>query len=198
MIPSSKQISNNMLEQWILPVFDTNTGCVSGQCFIIDSYLITAAHIVIDLSQPYVCIGENKYELNSKNASYVKYLKKEDEDCAIFRLPYTYQSPLQLADKIDISQEMNCYYVRERSEDSIMRQLKVSNVQQISVLSDKAILCHINPMLYEGDSGCPIITANNEVVGMLAGSTEDSSCSHICAFQSAVYVKKIIEQCLEN
>ena len=73
-----------------------------------------------------------------------------------------------------------------------------SSAQIVPILNEKAFVCEVTPMLREGDSGCPIVNANNEVVGMLVGSTEDSVCSHICAFQSAAYIKKIIQQCQAN
>ena len=64
-----------------------------------------------------------------------------------------------------------------------------------AVLSSKLFQCEISPVLSEGDSGCPIMI-NNNVVGILLGAFTQNINIHL--FQSAAYIKKILDQCLAN
>lgn len=190
---------DNILEQWILPVFyekdeQGERDTIGGQCFVIGSLLITAAHVIENSYKPYVNIGDEKRYLTKENALVCKYNKREDEDYIVFHF-YGEKSPLQFATIKKTSQGLICRYYRKQEKQVVLLQ-SFAKISPIS--TEKAFVCEVNPMLYEGDSGCPIINANNEVIGMLVGSTEDRACSHICAFQNAAYIKKIIEQCLEN
>ena len=190
MTPSSKQISNNMLEQWIFPIF----GEYSGQCFIIDSYLITAAHVIAKNKEPYTVLWNNQrmslckkdailYELTEINENY--------RDYAVFALPQQTESPLHLMTLKDFAIELSCYF---KVEENFRLELRSSNAIMDKVYSDSFFTCTMHSMIFSGRSGCPLIDIDNNVVGMLVAGDDKS----ICAFQSAAYIKKILEQCLAN
>lgn len=184
-----------MVEHWIWPIHNTDERqSIIGQCFVVGSHLITAAHVIEESYRPYVYIGDEKRYLTKENAFVCKHNKYEDEDYIVFHFQGKI-SPLQIAAIEKTSQRLICRYCRKQEKKVVLLQ---SSAQIVPILNEKAFVCEVTPMLREGDSGCPIVNANNEVVGMLVGSTEDSVCSHICAFQSATYIKKIIQQCQAN
>ena len=195
-----------MLEQWILPVYDETGGDICGQCFIIGSYIITAAHVVECAKEPYVNISHTIghdlriYLRREKAFVYVSNCSNNEklEDCAIYTLPTETESPLQLTDISTIDKDLNCYYVEENIETttskigvfshSYSKQLNCSTVQHKEILSDRVFVCNVIPMLKKGHSGCPIMTKDCKVVGFLHGGNDINT----CVFQSAAFIKALI------
>ena len=203
MILSSNQRSNNMLEQWILPIFykkdeqgEKNT--LAGQCVWVNNYLITAAHVVDKINnEPYVILRGEELSLVKEEAiaySYTPQINKlEDyEDYAIFHVINKLHSPLHLSEIIS-NNNMTCFYNKKHLTNE-MRFL-CSYAKLDAVLSSKLFQCEISPVLSEGDSGCPIMI-NNNVVGILLGAFTQNINIHL--FQGAAYIKKILDQCLAN
>lgn len=176
------------ISKWILPVY-SGTDHYEGRSFIVGSYLVTAAHVIIDLPLPYVSLENEKYELKSENAILVLYNRSLNEDCAIFKLPQTYQSPFQLADIIPQEQEiLTCYYIKQQNRCISASTAKVFHTEE------KAFMCYMDSMLCEGDSGSPILNAKNEIVGMLVAGDDKS----ICAFQSATFIIDLLSKCSKS
>ncbi len=176
------------ISKLILPVY-SGTDHYEGRSFIVAPYLVTAAHVVIDLPLPYVLLENEKYELKSENAISVLYNHSLNEDCAIFKLPQTYQSPFQLADIIPQRQEiLTCYCIKQQNRCISASTAKIFHTEE------KAFMCYMDPMLCGGDSGSPILNAKNEIVGMLVAGDDKS----ICAFQSAAFIKNIINNYIEQ
>lgn len=204
MIPSSKQISIDMLEQWILPVYDrANNNAKRGQCFIVGSYLITAAHVIYlqdEFIDAYVVLKNIPISLHREQALLYEHSPQIDEnyhDYAVFALPQVSKSPLQLKSISDDEECLTCFYKRnvKLEEGSVPHlALMTSEAKLNRLYSDNLFLCNVNPMLIKGDSGCPIVDKENNVVGMLVAGDDKS----ICAFQSAVFIKNILNQCIAN
>jgi hypothetical protein len=214
-----------MFEQWILPIFykkdeqgEKNT--LAGQCVWVNNYLITAAHVVDKINnEPYVRLRGEELSLVKEEAiaySYTPQINKlEDyEDYAIFHVINKLHSPLHLSEIIS-NNNMTCFYNKKQQRQEIcdtkrgsiwetldqepiltneMRFL-CSSAKLDAVLSSKLFQCEISPVLSEGDSGCPIMI-NNNVVGILLGAFTQNINIHL--FQSAAYIKKILDQCLAN
>lgn len=192
-----------MFEQWILPIFykkdeqgEKNT--LAGQCVWVNNYLITAAHVVDKINnEPYVRLRGEELSLVKEEAiaySYTPQINKlEDyEDYAIFHVINKLHSPLHLSEIIS-NNNMTCFYNKKHLTNE-MRFL-CSYAKLDAVLSSKLFQCEISPVLSEGDSGCPIMI-NNNVVGILLGALNQNRNIHL--FQSAAYIKKILDQCLAN
>ena len=207
MIPSFKQISNNMLEQWILPVFNrANENSKCGQCFIVGSYLITAAHVIYkddEYINAYAVFKSHPINLHREQALLYEHSHTIDgnyHDCAIFVLPEVSDSPLHLKYITDTKDDLTCLCQRYAKLenggifDIPHLELMTSRARFHKQYSDYLFDCEVNPMLIKGDSGCPIVDKENNVVGMLVAGDDKS----ICAFQSAAYIKKILNQCATN
>lgn len=207
MILSSNQRSNNMLEQWILPVFNrANHHTTCGQCFIVGSYLITAAHVIYkddEYVDAYVVIENNPIYLHREQALLYELSHTIDEnyhDYAVFALPEVSNSPLHLKSITDNRDCLTCFYQRcvKSGNGSIWNvpnsELMTSRTQFHTQYSDYLFDCEVNPMLIKGDSGCPIVDKENNVVGMLVAGDDKS----ICAFQSAAFIKNIINNYIEQ
>ena len=207
MIPSFKQISNNMLEQWILPVFNrANENSKCGQCFIVGSYLITAAHVIYkddEYINAYAVFKSHPINLHREKALLYEHSHTIDgnyHDYAIFALPEISDSPLHLETITDKKEDLTCFYQRyvKSGNGSIWNvpnlELMTSRARLHEQYSDCLFDCEVNPMLIKGDSGCPIVDKENNVVGMLVAGDDKS----ICAFQSAAFIKNIINNYIEQ
>lgn len=165
---------------------------VGGQCFVIGSYLITAAHVIDELIEPYVLIDGQNVQLRKENSlHYVRKISKSDniiEDCAIFALSKEYKT-LHLKSAITVGDKLKCFY-NTHVESRI---LNVSNAKVVNK-AKHFFLSNVSPMLYKACSGCPIIANGNQVVGMLVGGDDKS----ICVFQSAAFIENIINNYLEQ
>ena len=224
MIPSSDQLSNNMLEQWILPVFykkdeQGEKDTIGGQCFLVNNFLVTAAHVINDdWKEPYIQFGEKNIPLKKEDAiaySYTPIIENlgDYEDFAIFPLHFEIKSPL-IFSEIEIESNLLCYYCHKDQQEkidiydntifSIIEKPQTSNEIHIftslatfdNIISQKLFLCKVSPILAEGDSGCPILTTDNKVLGLLIGVRKEDIYIHV--FQSAAYIKKILNLCIVN
>ena len=178
------------MEDCVLKVYyeDIHVGkSVGGQCFIVESFLITAAHIIDDLTEPYVIIDGEKVQLWKEKALHYKRIISESDnvivDCAIFALPIAHMSTLRLREAIKDGENLKCFY----NSHMECRALDVSDAKVVSQ-ANQFFICSVNPMLYKGCSGCPIMANENEVVGMLIGGDDNN----LCVFQSAAFIKHLI------
>ena len=197
-----------MLEQWILPVYGIS-GDICGQSFIVGPYIITSAHVLEEDKEVFVDIPNH-----SKNAQRI-FFKKENafalannslrndniEDCAVFQLPKETDSPLRFTDVSYADEPLYCYYVDNVQTATNFtgvfsqlnsKMLKYSTAKFDRKLNDKLFVGNVDPMLRKGHSGCPIVTENYEVIGMLVGGFGETSCNSICGFQSATFIKNLI------
>jgi len=183
-----------MLEKCILPVFETDERqSIGGQCFMVGDYLITASHVVEKLYRPYVMCDGHRFYLTKDNAIVYSNNKSEDEDIAIFSMQGV-NSPLFFKEPLTSELALTCYSISKADPQTCRLEFKHYNVCILSIVSNKAIICEVSPMLCEHDSGCPIVTENYEVIGMLVGGVGDAPCNNICGFQSAAFIKDLINQ----
>ena len=103
-------------------------------------------------------------------------------------------SPLHFIELSSSEQELTCFSVKKVDAQTNQLEIHSSAAHILSVASNKAIICELNPMLCECDSGSPVITENYEVIGMLVGGVGDAPCNNICGFQSAAFIKDLINQ----
>lgn len=209
-----------MFEQWIFPIYETDEReSISGQCFLVGDYLFTAAHVIEQTKRPHVKMERDIF-LNKEDAiaySYTPIINRlEDyEDYAIFHLSNELQSLFQLSE-IGKECKLSCNYHRKELQENVIINQKyifssieksltytnskicflTSSATFDCVISPKLFQCKVSPKLDNGDSGCPIFTTDNQVIGFLIGARKENPDIHI--FQNATYIKKIIEQCLEN
>ena len=194
-----------MLEQWILPVFNrANHHTTCGQCFIVGSYLITAAHVIYkddEYVDAYVVIENNPIYLHREQALLYELSHTIDEnyhDYAVFALPEVSNSPLHLKSITDTKDDLTCLCQRYAKLenggifDIPHLELMTSRARFHKQYSDYLFDCEVNPMLIKGDSGCPIVDKENNVVGMLVAGDDKS----ICAFQNANYILNQISNIL--
>ncbi len=190
-----------MLEQWILPVFNrANNDTKRGQCFIVGSYLITAAHVIYkedEFIDAYVVLNNVPMNLHREQALIYEFNPKIEEnyhDYAVFSLPEVSDSPFHLKSLNDDKECLTCFYHRyvKLENGSIFDvphlELMTSRARFHKQYSNYLFDCEVNPMLIKGDSGCPIIDNENNIVGMLVAGDDKS----ICAFQSAAFIKNIL------
>lgn len=178
------------MEDCILKVYykDKHVGeSVGGQCFIIDSYLITAAHVLDELTEPYVLIDGEKMKLYKRNAlRYIRKISKSDniiEDCAIFALSKVHMTTLHLKNAITDANNLKCFYNTHVGS----RNLAISDAKVVSQ-AKHFFLCNVSPMLYKACSGCPVVENGKEVVGMLIGGDDVNT----CVFQSSTFIQNLI------
>lgn len=176
---------------WIFPIFDGDTAAIGGQCFVVDTFVFTAAHVIDALSCPYTIIGGERFSLSKDNACRFMYNHGNDEDCAVFNLPWKSESSMLLADIEGVQGKLKCKYVGYVHEEngSLSLQLQSSEAQLVRI-EGNAFLCNASPMMKEGCSGSPIMTEDGQVVGMLVGGDDVS----VCGFQRGQYILSLINQ----
>ena len=203
-----------MLNQWILPVFETDERqSIGGQCFLVGDYLITAAHVIEQTNKPYIKMGHDIF-LKKEEAiaySYTPMVNRlEDyEDYAIFHLSNEPKSILRFS-KMERDYKLLCNYHRKEPQKNILITEKnifssieksqiISNTETcfltssaalVNVISQKLFQCKVSPILEKGDSGCPILTTDNQVIGFLIGARKENPDMHI--FQSATFIQNLI------
>lgn len=204
-----------MLEQCILPVFETDERqSIGGQCFIVGDYLITAAHVIELTNKPYIKMGHDIF-LKKEEAlaySYTPMVNRlEDyEDYAIFHLSNAPTSILQFSE-MGRDNKLLCNYHRKESQENILinennifsfieRSHMIPNTKTClltslaildAVISPRLFQCKVSPILEKGDSGCPIFTTDNQVLGFLIGAKKENPSIHI--FHSATFIKNLIK-----
>ena len=215
---------DNIQEQWILPVFyekdeQGERDTIGGQSFVVGTCLITAAHVIVDAYRPYIILAGERLYLMKENTIAYSFTPNTDnlgdyEDYAIFLLSNELKSPLSFS-KIENKSNWLCKYRRKvqhenmeicesnifstkakKQKSYVKTHLFTSLATFDNIISPKLFQCKVSPVLAKGDSGCPIVTTDNQIIGFLIGAREENLDIHL--FQSAAFIKKILEQCLAN
>ena len=194
----------NKIESFVVPIMgQAQQGCG----FFVGNYFITAGHVLEESKLPLSIIYDGKQILlNESTAIEVNYSKEltgdeSETDFALFALNGI-NSPLKLADyKPSIGQELRCF-----TYDTVVYKDETPNIpaifanrEEIVTVDCKAVVreealgnffaCDINSILKKGNSGCPVIDSDNNVVGILRGGTHLPEC---CIFQYAYVIKALI------
>lgn len=179
-----------MENNWIIPIFDGATDSIGGQSFVVGNHLITAAHVIGMLESPYVLLNGKKFGLLREEATCIKHDPSNNIDCAIYTLPAYVSSPLQMGDIETAKDKLKCLYVgyHHSSNGSVELQLKSSDAHYLGI-EGNAFVCNVEPMLKDGCSGCPIISDESQVVGMLVGGDDHS----MCGFQRGQYITHLMK-----
>lgn len=183
-------------------------GEITGIGFFVDGYFITAGHVINKTNYFKVYLPSGKigkhYEFckddaiiySSSDSEYVQYYIL---DIAIFRAPCV-ESPIKLSFKTpQLGTECFFYTVRvhENSPKDLLT-LQNSNGKEIVDFKAKAKIkeiqgtkykCFTQEILKGGDSGCPVLDADKNVIGVLCGGKDET-----IAFQPISVFKELLSK----
>jgi S1-C subfamily serine protease len=195
----------NSISNYIVPIMgQAQQGCG----FFVGNYFITAGHVIEVSKMPLSVRFEGRdFILDKSKAIKICYSKKltADDDVADFALFAVdgVNSPLKLARYKPIQgQELCCitydtivtkdetsglpaiFSVKERIE----RVVATANVREETL--GNFFACDTNPILKKGNSGSPLLDAENKVVGILHGGSYIPEC---CIFQNVQIISILID-----
>lgn len=172
------------------------TEIVLGNGFLINDYLITAAHVIED-SHAYIKLDNKNIQLNRDNLVLYQSISQKEEsyrnpnnaDVAVFHINGI-KSPLVLSDDNPIYGDTLCsYYYNDNEWNESIATVGGDNMDEWMI--GNFFGCIVEPIhpTSGGSSGSPLIKGNI-VYGILsAGNQEDP---RICVFTLASFVNKMI------
>lgn len=194
----------NSISNYIVPIMgQAQQGCG----FFVGNFFITAGHVITESGMPLSVKYEGRDFILDKSKAikicYSKELTADDDvaDFAVFAVDGV-NSPLRLASyKPSQGQELCCItydtiVTKDETsglpeifcvKDSIERVVATANVRKETL--GNFFACDTNPILKRGNSGSPLLDAENRVVGILRGGTHIPQC---CIFQYVEIVKDLV------
>lgn len=191
--------------KYVIPVFgEAQCGCG----FFVGNIFITAGHVALKCNLPLtIWFNGNKLRLGYDNLIKIAFSKElsssgECGDFAVFRFEDV-NSPLVLSNALPaVGQKLCCItYDTIHSDTNIggipaifSQEERISNVVTSAIVRAETkgnfFACDTESILHEGNSGSPLIDADNKVVGILHAGTKIPDC---CVFQSAFSIASLMK-----
>ena len=193
-----------MYEKYVVPIMgQAQQGCG----FFVGNYFITAGHVIEGCESPlFVWLEGKVFVLDKSKAIKVCYSPKMtgngfEADFAIFAVDGV-NSPLEFADYQPTQRQELCCI----TYDTVVTRNETPGIPAIFAVNEDIVrnvtsavvreetlgnffACNTLSILKKGNSGSPLLDANNRVVGILRGGTYIPEC---CIFQYIQIVKELI------